>query len=121
MAPTKLEQEDHSRDAAFNKAMHKDSSQAKGGFSAMLKKDKAAQQAAVDEYFKHWNKDAKDETAETREVGSSVVVVVRDSLESRLLTHLLFNSPEEMNTPPSPDSSCSHISTLKHLNTDFDA
>ncbi|PMD14237.1 hypothetical protein NA56DRAFT_651196 [Hyaloscypha hepaticicola] len=68
MAPTKLETEDHTRDAAFNKAMHKDSSNAQGGFSAMLKKDKAAQKAAVDEYFKHWdNKAAKDETPEIRE------------------------------------------------------
>lgn len=34
----------------------------------MLKKDKAAQKAAVDEYFKHWdNKAAKDETPEIRE------------------------------------------------------
>ena len=70
MAPAKLETEDHSRDAAFNKAMHKNSSNAQGGFSAMLKKDKAAQKAAVDEYFKHWdNKAAKDETPEIREVG----------------------------------------------------
>jgi len=69
MAPAKLETEDHTRDAAFNKAMHKDSSTAQGGFSAMLKKDKAAQKAAVDEYFKHWdNKAAKDETPEIREV-----------------------------------------------------
>ncbi|KAK0105168.1 Delta(24)-sterol C-methyltransferase [Cadophora gregata] len=68
MAPTKLETEDHTRDAAFNKAMHKGSSAAKGGFSAMLKKDKAAQKAAVDEYFKHWDdKSAKDETPEIRE------------------------------------------------------
>jgi sterol 24-C-methyltransferase len=69
MAPAKLEAEDHSRDAAFNKAMHKNSSTAQGGFRAMMGKDRAAQQAAVDEYFKHWNKDAKEETAETREVG----------------------------------------------------
>lgn len=69
MAPATLETEDHSRDAAFNKAMHKDSSKATGGFSAMLKKDKAAQKAAVDEYFKHWdNKAAKDETDADREV-----------------------------------------------------
>lgn len=69
MAPSKLEQEDHSRDAAFNKAMHKDSAQAEGGFRAMMKKDKSAQKAAVDEYFKHWdNKAAKDETAEDRAV-----------------------------------------------------
>lgn len=67
MAPTRLETEDHSRDAAFNKAMHKESSGAKGGFSAMMKKDKDAQKAAVDEYFKHWdNKAAKDETAADR-------------------------------------------------------
>jgi sterol 24-C-methyltransferase len=70
MAPAKLETEDHSRDAAFNKALHKDSSTAQGGFSAMLKKDKVAQKAAVDEYFKHWdNKAAKDETPEIIEVG----------------------------------------------------
>ena len=69
MAPAKLENEDHTRDAAFNKAMHKDSANAVGGLSAMMKKDKAAQKAAVDEYFKHWdNKAAKDETPETREV-----------------------------------------------------
>ncbi|KAL2062155.1 hypothetical protein VTL71DRAFT_6421 [Oculimacula yallundae] len=68
MAPSKLETEDHTRDAAFNKAMHKDSSGAKGGFSAMMKKDKTAQKAAVDEYFKHWDdKSAKDETPEIRE------------------------------------------------------
>lgn len=69
MAPSKLETEDHSRDAAFNKAMHKTSSGAQGGFSAMMKKDKTAQKAAVDEYFKHWDdKAAKDETLEMREV-----------------------------------------------------
>ena len=34
----------------------------------MSKRDGAAQKAAVDEYFKHWdNKAAKDETADTRE------------------------------------------------------
>lgn len=71
MAPAPLEREDHSRDAAFNKAMHMESSKAGGGFNAMLKKDKVAHKAAVDEYFKHWdNKAAKDETAEDREVES---------------------------------------------------
>jgi len=69
MAPIQLEPEDHQRDAEFKKAMHKDSANAEGGFRAMMKKDKTAQKAAVDEYFKHWdNKAAKDETAETREV-----------------------------------------------------
>jgi sterol 24-C-methyltransferase len=73
MAPATVEREDHSRDAAFNKAMHKDSSGAMGGFSAMLKKDKAAQKAAVDEYFKHWDqKAAATETEADREV--SVVI-----------------------------------------------
>lgn len=33
----------------------------------MIGKDKAAQQAALDEYFKHWdNKSAGEETEETR-------------------------------------------------------
>lgn len=72
MSPVALEQENHSRDAEFNKAMHGKSSQAQGGMSAMLKKDRAAQQAAVDEYFKHWdNKAAADETEETRKVRRS--------------------------------------------------
>ncbi|KAF1959673.1 hypothetical protein CC80DRAFT_466724 [Byssothecium circinans] len=67
MSPIALEKEDHTRDAEFNKAMHGKSSKAKGGMSAMLQKDKAAQQAAVDEYFKHWdNKAAGEETEETR-------------------------------------------------------
>ncbi|RVX75460.1 Sterol 24-C-methyltransferase erg-4 [Exophiala mesophila] len=73
MAPTAtstvagLEAEDHARDAAFNKALHGKSSEARGGFAAMRGKDKAAQKAAVDEYFKHWdNKAAATETEETR-------------------------------------------------------
>ena len=62
-----LEKEDHSRDAAFNKALHGKSSEANGGMMAMRNKDKAAQKAAVDEYFKHWdNKAAGTETEETR-------------------------------------------------------
>lgn len=69
MSPVALEKEDHVRDAEFKKAMHGKSAQAKGGFTAMLQKDKAAQQAAVDEYFKHWdNKAAEEETEETRKV-----------------------------------------------------
>lgn len=69
MSPIALEQEDHARDAAFNKAMHGKSAKAKAGMTAMLQKDRAAQQAAVDEYFKHWdNKAAAEETEETRKV-----------------------------------------------------
>jgi sterol 24-C-methyltransferase len=68
MAPAALEQEDHSRDAAFNKALHGKSAQAKGGISSMLSKDTAAQKAAVEEYFKHWDdKPAEVETEATRE------------------------------------------------------
>ncbi|KAG4218186.1 hypothetical protein PC116_g33334, partial [Phytophthora cactorum] len=68
MAPSKieLEKQDKARDAAFNKAMHGETAQVKGGFRAMIGKGGKgtdAQRAAVDEYFKHWdNKDAKDET-----------------------------------------------------------
>jgi sterol 24-C-methyltransferase len=73
MAPTATspvwtpETEDKTRDAAFNKALHGKSSQANGGLRALRGKDSAAQKAAVDEYFKHWdNKAAADETDETR-------------------------------------------------------
>lgn len=71
-----LEREDHSRDAAFNKAMHGTSHKSGGGISAMLGKNRAAQQAASDEYFKHWdNKDAKDETPEDRAVGCAALEI----------------------------------------------
>ena len=64
-----LEREDHTRDAAFNKAMHGNSAQARGGIAAMFKKGGSAKQAAVDEYFKHWdNKPAENETDEERAV-----------------------------------------------------
>lgn len=62
-----LEKEDHQRDAAFNAALHGKSAEANGGIWAMRKKDAAAQKAAVDEYFKHWdNKLADTETEEVR-------------------------------------------------------
>lgn len=62
-----LEKEDHDRDAAFNKALHGQSTEARGGLAAMRNKDKVAQKAAIDEYFKHWdNKAASIETEETR-------------------------------------------------------
>ena len=69
MSPGILEVEDHTRDAAFNKALHGKSSQERGGIMAMRKKDAKAQKAAVDEYFKHWdNKDVAIETQEIRDV-----------------------------------------------------
>ena len=68
MAPYVLETEDHSRDAAFNKAMHGKSADERAGMLAMLRKDPAGQKAALDEYFKHWdNKSAEVETEEVRE------------------------------------------------------
>ncbi|RAK96969.1 sterol 24-C-methyltransferase [Aspergillus ibericus CBS 121593] len=67
MAPTALEQENHARDAEFNRILHGKSAQAQGGFAAMRSKDADAQKAAVDEYFKHWdNKGHEEETEETR-------------------------------------------------------
>jgi len=69
MAPTALEREDISRDAAFNQALHGKSAKARGGLAAMRGKDAAAQKAAVDEYFKHWdNKGHADESEADREV-----------------------------------------------------
>ncbi|RKU42630.1 Delta(24)-sterol C-methyltransferase [Coniochaeta pulveracea] len=63
---TALEQENHQRDADFNKAMHKESVNTVG-LKAYMAKDKSAQKAAVDEYFKHFdNKTAKEETAADR-------------------------------------------------------
>lgn len=72
-----LEREDHARDAAFNKAMHGKSAQAKGGIRAMFAKGGDAKQAAVDEYFKHWdNKPAENETAEERAVRQTPATVL---------------------------------------------
>ena len=75
MAPIALENEDHNRDAAFNKVMHGKSAAANAGFSSMLNKDRDAHKAASEEYFKHWdNKSASTETAEVREVSCVCVV-----------------------------------------------
>jgi sterol 24-C-methyltransferase len=66
-----LEKENHARDKAFAEAMHQKSAHEDNHFKAWMKKDKQAQQLAVDEYFKHWdNKPAEDETEEVREVRS---------------------------------------------------
>jgi sterol 24-C-methyltransferase len=61
-----LEKEDFERDAAFNKAMHGKSINGYG-LTALRNKDSAAQKAAMDAYFKHWdNKTADTETEATR-------------------------------------------------------
>jgi sterol 24-C-methyltransferase len=80
MAPSALEREDKARDAAFNKVLHGKSSKAQGGLAALRGKDAAAQKAAVDEYFKHWdNKDAADETPEIREVWQRISKTIHPS------------------------------------------
>lgn len=57
------------KDMTFENIMHKKTATTHEGFSAMLKKDKEAQQAAVSEYFQHWdNKEAKSETEADRAV-----------------------------------------------------
>lgn len=79
MAPIALEPEDHTRDAAFAKAMHGKSAEGQG-FTAMLKKDPNAQKAAVEQYFKHWDgKPADSETAEVREVSNTKAGRIRTS------------------------------------------
>lgn len=68
MAPIALENEDHARDMAFAKIMHGKSAEQQAGIRSMLKKDPAAQKAAIDEYFKHWdNKAAATETEDIRD------------------------------------------------------
>lgn len=68
MAPIALENEDHSRDAAFKQALHGKQVKAEG-FQSMMSKDHAAHKEATEEYFKHWdNKSHETETAEIREV-----------------------------------------------------
>lgn len=79
-----LEREDHKRDADFNKALHGNSAQARGGIAAMLSKGSDAKKAAVDEYFKHWDKkDAKDETAETRAVSQALAFCPSTDMRTR--------------------------------------
>ncbi len=103
MSPTALEREDHTRDAAFNKAMHGTSAKARGGMTAMMQKDKAAQQAAVDEYFKHWdNKAAADETEETRKVRQRVQPARMAVTTTATATATDMRRNDETSTPPSP-------------------
>ena len=62
-----LEQEDHTRDAAYSKALHGASAKERAGIMSMLNKDASAHEVASAEYFKHWeSKAAADETPETR-------------------------------------------------------
>lgn len=68
MSSQALLRADEARNSAFDKALHGNSSESKGGVRAMMGKDNAAHAAAMDEYFQHWdNKDAKSETDEVRQ------------------------------------------------------
>lgn len=68
MAPTALENEDHDRDASFNRSMHGKSAKERAGIMSMLQKDPKAHKEALEQYFKHWDsKDAAEETPEIRE------------------------------------------------------
>lgn len=67
MALSQLEKEDKERDAQFKQALHGKTGEGRGGLIAAMGKNKEAQKAAVDEYFKHWdNKASAEETEETR-------------------------------------------------------
>ena len=58
---SRLAPKDFKADAEFAKVLHGDGQH--GGYSALLGKDREAQQAAVDGYFKHWdNKGPQQET-----------------------------------------------------------
>lgn len=67
MTLSQLEKEDKERDAQFKQALHGKTGEGRGGLIAAMGKNKEAQKAAVDEYFKHWdNKASAEETEETR-------------------------------------------------------
>ena len=67
MGLSQLEKEDKERDAQFKQALHGKTGEGRGGLIAAMGKNKDAQKAAVDEYFKHWdNKASAEETEETR-------------------------------------------------------
>lgn len=59
---------DHAQMSAFDTALHRGSTKAQGGLRAMMNKDSAAQNVAMNEYFHHWDdKKPENETKEIRE------------------------------------------------------
>lgn len=99
MAPIALEPEDHSRDAAFNSALHGKSATRRGGFGSMFNKDRDAHKAASEEYFKHWdNKSAGTETAEIREVSCLVQIMRSQSVSNTLARHGKQNMQHSQDT-----------------------
>lgn len=58
---------DIARMSAFDNVMHRDSNKSQGGLRAMMNKNSAAQNIAVEQYFQHWDdKKAEDETDDIR-------------------------------------------------------
>ena len=93
MAPINLEEENHQRDAEFNRAMHGVSAQEPSQFMAMLKKDAKAHQFSSDEYWKHWeHRKADTETEQDREVSDGRA---RTYDRSMLMMWLLFGAGTE--------------------------
>lgn len=59
---------EQARRNAFDHALHGGTGKTQGGLRSMMGKGSAAQAAAVDEYFQHWDgKKAEDETEEVRQ------------------------------------------------------
>lgn len=68
MASTAMISYDEAKNSAFDKVLHRESGKSQGGFRAMIKKDNAANSAAVDEYFQFWDgKKAEDEVDAIRQ------------------------------------------------------
>lgn len=84
-----LEREDKLRDADFNKTLHGQSAEARGGLLAMRNKNAAAQKAALEEYFKHWdNKLAATETEEVRKARRDEYATLTRQYENLCPLHL---------------------------------
>lgn len=82
------------RHTTFENIMHKKTAQKNEGFSAMLKKDKDAQRAAVAEYFQHWdNKEAKTETEADRFVSLYIKFFVNSMYHNPDIHILTLNYP----------------------------
>lgn len=122
MAPSALEREDKARDAAFNKALHGKSAKAQGGLAAMRGKDAAAQKAAVDEYFKHWdNQAAADETPEMREVrqcaAQSIALITNNGSVTGPQGGICHPHPTVCSLPDSPQLIATHTNDVSAATT----
>ena len=79
-----LEAEDHARDFAFKQAMHGKTAENKVAFLAMIRKDKQAQAAAVDSYFRFWDrKGSGQETEQDKKVCSMTTTTITTITQSK--------------------------------------